>query len=108
MEKVFDVMEDESVWINESKWLILYVNVVDLCNGCKCKFSFGHESDLNVMRSSMWVSPPYLFYPSSIWIVPVVSMYMKNVQIRGRMCPVHEFKDMVIMYSELETNMKIK
>jgi hypothetical protein len=32
----------------------------------------------------------------------MVSMHMKNVQIRGHMCHVHEFEDMVVLDSELE------
>jgi hypothetical protein len=89
--KVFDVMDDEIVWFNRLKWLISKVNVVVLLNGCKCKFSFGHESTLNVTRPSMWLGPPCSFYPSLIWVILMVSMHMKNVQIGGRMCPVHEF-----------------
>jgi hypothetical protein len=38
----------------------------------------------------------------------MVSMHMKNVQIGGRMCPVHEFEDMVVLNSELETKMEIR
>jgi hypothetical protein len=30
---------------------------------------------------------------------------MKNVQIRGRTCLVHQFEGVVILDSELETNM---
>jgi hypothetical protein len=29
------------------------VNVIVLLNGCKCKFSFGHESALNMRRPLM-------------------------------------------------------
>jgi hypothetical protein len=38
----------------------------------------------------------------------MVFMHMKNVQIRGRMCHVHEFEDTVVLNFELETNMEIK
>jgi hypothetical protein len=38
----------------------------------------------------------------------MVSMHMKNVQIRGRTCHVHEFEDTVVPDSELGTNMEIK
>jgi hypothetical protein len=38
----------------------------------------------------------------------MVSMHMKNIQIRGHTCHVHEFENMVVMDSELETNMEIK
>jgi hypothetical protein len=38
----------------------------------------------------------------------MVSMHMKNVQIGGRTCPVHEFEDIVALDSKLETNMEIK
>jgi hypothetical protein len=34
-----------------------------------------------------------------------VMSYMKNVQIRGRTCHVHQFEGMVVLNSELETNM---
>jgi hypothetical protein len=36
---------------------------------------------------------------------PYLFTHMKNVQIRGRMCPVCEFVGMVALNSELETNM---
>jgi hypothetical protein len=35
----------------------------------------------------------------------MVSMHMKNIQIRGRRCPLHEFEDTVVLDFELETNM---
>jgi hypothetical protein len=38
----------------------------------------------------------------------MVSMHMKNIQIRGRTCLVREFEDMVVLDSELETNKDIK
>jgi hypothetical protein len=38
----------------------------------------------------------------------MVSMHMKNIQIRGHTCQVHEFEDTVVLDFELETNMKIK
>jgi hypothetical protein len=38
----------------------------------------------------------------------MVSMHMKNIQIGGRTCHVHEFEDTVVLHSELETNMEIK
>jgi hypothetical protein len=38
----------------------------------------------------------------------MVSMHMKKIQIGGRMCLLHEFEDMVVLDSELETNMDIK
>jgi hypothetical protein len=38
----------------------------------------------------------------------MVSMHMKNIQIRGRTYLVREFEDMVVLDSELETNKDIK
>jgi hypothetical protein len=38
----------------------------------------------------------------------MVSMHMKNIQIRGHMCHVRGFEDTVVLDSELETNMEIK
>jgi hypothetical protein len=38
----------------------------------------------------------------------MVSMHMKNVQIRGCTCRVREFEDTVVLDSELQTNMEIK
>jgi hypothetical protein len=35
-------------------------------------------------------------------------MRMKNIQLRGCTCPVHEFEVTVILDSELKTNMEIK
>jgi hypothetical protein len=37
----------------------------------------------------------------------MVSMYMKNVKIRGRMCHVHEFEDTVVLDSEMEKVWKL-
>jgi hypothetical protein len=39
---------------------------------------------------------------------PYLFIHMKNVQIIGRMCPMFEFEDMVVMNSELKTNMESK
>jgi hypothetical protein len=36
------------------------------------------------------------------------SMHMKNIQIEGRMCHVHEFEDLMVLDFELGTNMEIK
>jgi hypothetical protein len=36
------------------------------------------------------------------------SMHMKNVQIRGRMCPMREFEYTVVLDPKLETNMENK
>jgi hypothetical protein len=38
----------------------------------------------------------------------MVSMHMKNVQIRGRTCPVRQFEGTMILDSKLETKMEIK
>jgi hypothetical protein len=38
----------------------------------------------------------------------MVSMHMKNAQIRGPTWPVREFEDTVVLDSELETNMETK
>jgi hypothetical protein len=38
----------------------------------------------------------------------MVSIHMKNLQIRGHTCPMREFEDTMVLDSELETNMKIK
>jgi hypothetical protein len=35
-------------------------------------------------------------------------MHMKNIQIEGRMCHVHEFEDLMVLDFELGTNMEIK
>jgi hypothetical protein len=32
----------------------------------------------------------------------MVSMHMKNIQIGGRICHMHEFEDMVVLDSKLE------
>jgi hypothetical protein len=37
-----------------------------------------------------------------------VSLHMKNVQIGCRTCHVREFEDMMVLDSELESNMEIK
>jgi hypothetical protein len=39
---------------------------------------------------------------------PYLFIHMKNVQIIGRTHPVFEFEDMVVMNSELKTNMESK
>jgi hypothetical protein len=38
----------------------------------------------------------------------MVSMNIKNIQIEGCTCLVHEFDDTVVLDSELETKMEIK
>jgi hypothetical protein len=38
----------------------------------------------------------------------MVSIHMKNIQIGGRVCPVREFEDTMVLDSGLETNMEMK
>jgi hypothetical protein len=80
--KVFDVMGDESVWLNRSKWLISQVNIVVLLNGWKCKFSFGHESALHVhfiwVQFELYLWSPCIWRTSKSEVVHVMCMNLKT------------------------------
>jgi hypothetical protein len=57
-----------------------YIKIIFSTHINDCKFLFDHELTFNVRQPSIWVGPPYLCYPSLIWVVLMISMHMKNIQ----------------------------